>query len=53
MPPPAGFPDRERIRLQRFISGIRIVTRELAGGAAPGTPRVVKKCVSHPPPISH
>ncbi|KAI0250549.1 Piwi domain-containing protein [Lactifluus subvellereus] len=35
-----GFPDRERIRLQRFISGIKITT--LHGQQAP-RPRVIKR----------
>jgi len=42
--PKRGFPDRERLRLQRFISGIRILTnhKDQAGRVRP-TPRVVKK----------
>ncbi len=40
--PRHGFPDRERLRLQRFISGIRVIT---PGGATAReqTPRVIKK----------
>jgi eukaryotic translation initiation factor 2C len=37
--PSQGFPDRERLRLQRFLSGVRIVTRHIAGSNA----RVIKK----------
>lgn len=40
--PRHGFPDRERLRLQRFITGIRVLTP----GGTPGkeqTPRVIKK----------
>lgn len=40
--PRRGFPDRERIRVQRFVAGIRI--RTLDGNGQPsGTPRVLKK----------
>lgn len=39
-----GFPERERLRLQRFISGIRIkTTYKDASGRVSQTPRVVKK----------
>lgn len=42
--PSHGFPDRERLRLQRFISGIRVITTlPGSGGAVNQTPRVVKK----------
>lgn len=37
--PQRGFPDRERIRLQRFISNMRVVTKH--GGRV--LPRVIKK----------
>lgn len=40
--PKHNMPDRERIRLQRFISGIRIMTT-YSGGHVRKTPRVVKK----------
>jgi len=40
--PTQGFPDRERLRLQRFLSGVRIVTRHIAGSPA----RVIKKLTS-------
>ncbi|KAF8076456.1 argonaute-like protein [Lyophyllum atratum] len=39
-----GFPDRERLRLQRFISGIRVLTKHAgADGTIQQTPRVIKK----------
>jgi eukaryotic translation initiation factor 2C len=42
--PKRGFPDRERIRLQRFISGIRFVTNHPdRTGQVRQTPRVIKK----------
>ncbi|KAI0314809.1 Piwi domain-containing protein [Amylostereum chailletii] len=40
--PRAGFPDRERLRLQRFISGMRITTSHTAKGRPP-IPRVIKR----------
>ncbi|KIJ70038.1 hypothetical protein HYDPIDRAFT_35479 [Hydnomerulius pinastri MD-312] len=43
--PRRGFPDRERIRLQRFISGIRVMTT-YSGDRVRKTPRVVKKLSS-------
>ncbi|TFK43467.1 argonaute-like protein [Crucibulum laeve] len=47
MAPRRGFPDRERLRLQRFISGIRVLTIHTGpGGNAVQTPRVVKKLSS-------
>lgn len=45
--PKKGFPDRERIRLQRFISGIRILTTHTMQSGQPNrTPRVIKKLSS-------
>ncbi|KAF7352729.1 Argonaute-like protein [Mycena venus] len=45
--PTHGLPDRERLRLQRFISGIRILTTHLGpDGQKQTTPRVVKKLSS-------
>jgi eukaryotic translation initiation factor 2C len=42
--PRSGFPERERLKLQRFISGIRIVTNlQDESGKVNKTPRVVKK----------
>lgn len=42
--PKRGFPDRERLRLQRFISGIRVLTTHPGpDGTVHQTPRVVKK----------
>ncbi|KAF7351067.1 Argonaute-like protein [Mycena sanguinolenta] len=42
--PLSGFPDRERLRLQRFISGIRILTTHVGpDGQKHTTPRVLKK----------
>jgi eukaryotic translation initiation factor 2C len=42
--PNRGFPDRERIRLQRFITGIRITTSHGQRDRGQGSrPRVVKK----------
>ncbi|GLB33868.1 putative argonaute family protein [Lyophyllum shimeji] len=43
--PSRGFPDRERLRLQRFISGIRILTKH-AGSDGNPIPRVIKKLSS-------
>jgi eukaryotic translation initiation factor 2C len=43
--PRQGMPDRERIRLQRFITGIRIMTT-YSGERVRKTPRVVKKLSS-------
>lgn len=40
--PASGFPDRERLRLQRFLSGVRIITRHTARPHA----RVIKKLTS-------
>ena len=40
--PRRGMPDRERIRLQRFIAGVRITTTH-SGERVRKTPRVVKK----------
>lgn len=37
--PKSGFPDRERMRLQRFLTGLRVVTE--AGGYR--TTRPIKK----------
>jgi eukaryotic translation initiation factor 2C len=45
--PKKGLPDRERIRLQRFISGIRVLTTHVGEtGQVNRTPRVVKKLSS-------
>ncbi|KAJ7157556.1 argonaute-like protein [Mycena crocata] len=43
--PTRGFPDRERLRLQRFISGIRVVITHAGAGPAGQVqnPRVIKK----------
>ncbi|KAJ7047297.1 argonaute-like protein [Mycena alexandri] len=42
--PKRGFPDRERLRLQRFISGIRVLTTHAGpNGEVQQTPRVIKK----------
>lgn len=41
--PKRGFPDRERIRLQKFLAGIRIVTRNPGVAPANAAPRVIKK----------
>ncbi|KAI6105779.1 argonaute-like protein [Pisolithus sp. B1] len=43
--PQRGMPDRERIRLQRFVAGIRITTT-YTGERVRKTPRVVKKLSS-------
>ncbi|KIJ20240.1 hypothetical protein PAXINDRAFT_68597 [Paxillus involutus ATCC 200175] len=43
--PRRDMPDRERIRLQRFISGIRIITT-YSGEHVRKTPRVIKKLSS-------
>lgn len=42
--PTKGFPERERQRLQRFLTGIKVVTT-LTGGSA-RTPRALKKLTS-------
>jgi eukaryotic translation initiation factor 2C len=42
--PAQGFPDRERLRLQRFLSGVRIVTPHTAGTNPHA--RVIKKLTS-------
>lgn len=45
--PRSGFPERERLRLQRFIAGIRIITNQTdESGKLNKTPRVVKKVTS-------
>ncbi|KAG6869248.1 hypothetical protein C0993_000001 [Termitomyces sp. T159_Od127] len=45
--PNRGFPDRERLRLQRFISGIRVLTKHSGvDGTIQQTPRVIKKLSS-------
>ena len=40
--PTSGFPDRERLRLQKFLAGVRITTPQ-KNGDRPQTPRVIKK----------
>jgi eukaryotic translation initiation factor 2C len=40
--PASGFPDRERLRLQRFLAGVRITTPH-TNGTRPAHARVVKK----------
>ena len=45
--PRRGFPDRERIRLQRFITGVRVFTRNPATGQVDDKkPRTVKRLSS-------
>ncbi|KAJ7682732.1 argonaute-like protein [Mycena polygramma] len=41
--PKRGFPDRERLRLQRFIGGIRVLTTHAGPNGEVQTPRVIKK----------
>ena len=41
--PKRGFPDRERIRLQRFLTGVRILTTQAGEGKVNRTPRTIKK----------
>ena len=41
--PRSGFPDRERVRLQHFLSGIRVTTAHTTAGGRPPRPRVVKR----------
>lgn len=41
--PKRGFPERERLRLQRFISGVRVTTTHTDDAGRPRNPRVVKK----------
>ncbi|KAJ3505889.1 hypothetical protein NLJ89_g7177 [Agrocybe chaxingu] len=38
-----NLPDREFLRLQRFISGLRITTKTSAQGGRASTPRVIKR----------
>ena len=44
--PKRGFPDRQRILLQRFISGIRVLTTSHGPNGPVQTPRVIKKLSS-------
>ncbi|KAF7332103.1 Argonaute-like protein [Mycena kentingensis (nom. inval.)] len=44
--PTRGFPDRERLRLQRFISGIRVITTHNGPNGEVQSPRVIKKLSS-------
>ena len=44
--PRRGFPDRERVNLQRFLTGIRIYTRNPATGVVGNRARVVKRLSS-------
>lgn len=44
--PSQGFPDRERLRLQRFISGVRVTTPYTATTGGPRQARVIKKLSS-------
>jgi hypothetical protein len=41
--PTRGFPDRERLKLQRFISGMRIITTSAGPNGSVETARVIKK----------
>ncbi|KAJ7135279.1 argonaute-like protein, partial [Mycena crocata] len=41
--PKRGFPDRERLRLQRFVSGIRVLTTHAGPGGEVRIPRVIRK----------
>ncbi|TFY78817.1 hypothetical protein EWM64_g5198 [Hericium alpestre] len=41
--PKTGLPDRERMRVQRFVAGIKILTPNNKGGKSNATPRVVKR----------
>ena len=41
--PTRGFPDRERLKLQRFISGMRIITTSAGPNGTIETARVIKK----------
>jgi eukaryotic translation initiation factor 2C len=51
--PKRGFPDRERLRLQRFISGIRIITTHSGpNGEVQAAPRVIKKLSTVSPSLS-
>ena len=44
--PRRGFPDRERVKLQRFLTGIRIYTRNPETGVVGDRARIVKKLSS-------
>lgn len=45
--PRRGLPDRERVKLQRFITGVRVFTRNPANGQVDRSrPRVVKRLSS-------
>ncbi|KZT39639.1 argonaute-like protein [Sistotremastrum suecicum HHB10207 ss-3] len=41
--PRAGFPDRERLRLQRFLFGVRVTVVTDSAESGPRAPRVIKK----------
>ncbi|KAG6899902.1 hypothetical protein C0993_005481, partial [Termitomyces sp. T159_Od127] len=44
--PSQGLPDRERLRLQRFLMGVKVVTPHTAGSRPNAPPRVIKKLSS-------
>ncbi|KAG6844544.1 hypothetical protein H0H87_006028 [Tephrocybe sp. NHM501043] len=41
--PQRGLPDRERLRLQRFLTGVKVTTPHTAGTRSHATGRVIKK----------
>ena len=41
--PARGFPERERVKLQRFLSGVRVAVQIPGRPQAAGHPRVIKK----------
>ncbi|KAG5642852.1 hypothetical protein DXG03_002029 [Asterophora parasitica] len=51
--PAQNMPDRERLRLQRFISGLRITTTHTAAGGRPSPPRVIKKLSTAGADVTH
>lgn len=44
--PSQGLPDRERMRLQRFLAGVKVVTPHTTGSRPNAPPRVIKKLSS-------
>ncbi|KAG6909899.1 hypothetical protein DXG01_014713 [Tephrocybe rancida] len=41
--PAQGLPDRERLRLQRFLVGVKVITPHTAGERPNAPPRIIKK----------
>jgi eukaryotic translation initiation factor 2C len=47
MPKRSGFPDRERIKLQRFLAGVRVTTNLTGPGSSANQPRVLTGLTPH------